>query len=159
MPARWHTKKKGQEPHSSRGPQQSRMGLRFFRSSLGRSHGGILAALGLPSRSYLTTGRGGHSSLATLTYRAIFSKIAYGGLFLGATSFSPWERIWKTWAPPKCHFFMWLVAHKRCWTTDRLARRGLPHPECCPLCDQADESIDHLLVTCVFSRQFWFHMF
>jgi hypothetical protein len=59
-----------------------------------------------------------------------------------------------TWAPPKCKFFMWLVAHKRCWSADRLARRGLPHPERCPLCDQADESIDHLLVTCVFTRQF-----
>jgi hypothetical protein len=30
---------------------------------------------------------------------------------------------------PKCRFFMWLVAHNRCWTTDRLARRGLPHLE------------------------------
>jgi hypothetical protein len=54
---------------------------------------------------------------------------------------------------------MWLVAHKRCWTADRLARRGLPHPERCPLCDQADESSDHLLVTCVFTRQFWFYVF
>ena len=26
-------------------------------------------------------------------------------------------------------FFLWLVAHDRCWTADRLARRGLPHPE------------------------------
>jgi hypothetical protein len=43
-------------------------------------------------------------------------------------------------------------------TADRLAQHGLPHPERCPLCDQAEESIDHLLVSCVFSRQFWFHM-
>jgi hypothetical protein len=87
------------------------------------------------------------------------AKLAYEGLFLGATNFSPWDRIWKTWAPPKCRFFMWLVAHKRCRTADRLARRGLPHPEHCPLCDQADESIDHLLVTYVFTRQFWFYIF
>jgi hypothetical protein len=25
------------------------------------------------------------------------------------------------------------------------------------LCDQENESIDHLLVACVFSRQFWFY--
>jgi hypothetical protein len=87
------------------------------------------------------------------------AKSAYEGLFLGATNFSPWDRIWKTWAPLKCRFFMWLVAHKRCWTADWLARHGLPHLECCPLCDQADESIDHLLVACVFTRQFWFYMF
>ncbi|KAL5647884.1 hypothetical protein ACJX0J_042239, partial [Zea mays] len=38
---------------------------------------------------------------------------AYDGLFIGS-------QIWKTWAPPKCRFFLWLVAHKKCWTTDRL---------------------------------------
>jgi hypothetical protein len=32
----------------------------------------------------------------------------------------------------------------------------LPHLEKCPLCDQEDESIDTILVSCVFSRQFWY---
>ena len=41
---------------------------------------------------------------------------------------------------------------------DRLAKRGLPHPERCPLCDQAEETINHLLVSCVFSRQVWFNI-
>jgi hypothetical protein len=53
-------------------------------------------------------------------------------------------------------FFMWLVAHNKCWTADRLAKKGLPHPEHCPLCSQEEETIDHLLVSCVFSRQAWF---
>jgi hypothetical protein len=87
------------------------------------------------------------------------AKSTYDGFFLGSTPFGPWERIWKTWAPPKCRFFMWLVAHNRCWTADRLARRGLPHPEYCPLCDQEEETIDHLLVNCVFAREFWFILF
>ena len=86
-------------------------------------------------------------------------KTAYKGFFVGSISFEPCERIWKTWAPPKCRFFVWLVAHNRCWTADRLARRGLPHPEHCPLCDQAAETIDHLLVQCVFAREFWFRFF
>jgi hypothetical protein len=51
---------------------------------------------------------------------------------------------------------MWTVAHNRCWTADRLARRGLNHPPKCPLCDQVGETIDHLLVSCVFTRQIWF---
>jgi hypothetical protein len=88
--------------------------------------------------------------------RQYSAKSAYGNLFLGATLFQPYERIWQTWAPPKCKLFMWLAAHKRCWTSDRLARRGLPHPEHCPLCDQEDETLDHLLVACVFTRQFWY---
>jgi hypothetical protein len=77
---------------------------------------------------------------------------AYKALFQGSIGFEPAERVWKSWAPRKCKFFIWLVEHDRCWTADRLARRGLDHPDCLPLCDQDDESINHLLVSCVFSR-------
>jgi hypothetical protein len=83
------------------------------------------------------------------------SKSAYKAFFVGSIKFSPWRRIWKTWAPPRCKFFIWLVVHNRVWTADRLARRNLPHPESCPLCDQVDETINHLLVGCVFARQVW----
>jgi hypothetical protein len=48
------------------------------------------------------------------------------------------------------------VAHERCWTADRLARRNLPHLELCPLCDQEEETINHLLSSCVFARELWF---
>lgn len=80
------------------------------------------------------------------------------GLFIGAIQFQPWERIWKNWAPGKCKFFMWLVANNKCWTTHCLTRRGLAHLECCPLCDQVEETIDHLLVSCVYNREVWFHI-
>jgi hypothetical protein len=86
-------------------------------------------------------------------WRQYLAKTPYEGLFLGSTLFGLWERVWKTWARPKCCFFVWLVAHNRCWAEDRC---GLPHPECCPLCDQAAETIYHLLVLCVFARGFWF---
>jgi hypothetical protein len=56
-------------------------------------------------------------------------------------------------------FFAWLVEHNRCWTSDRLARRGMDHPERCPLCGQHDETINHLLVSCVFTRQVWAGLF
>jgi hypothetical protein len=87
------------------------------------------------------------------------AKSAYDTLFQGAVYFRPFERIWKSWAPPKCHFFMWLVAHNRCSTADRLERRGLPHPDKCPLCDQEEETMQHLLVRCVVARQFWYSLF
>jgi hypothetical protein len=38
---------------------------------------------------------------------------------------------------------------------NRLTKRGLPHPMACPFCDQTDETIQHILVGCVFSRQIW----
>ena len=36
---------------------------------------------------------------------------------------------------------------------------GLPHPKQCLLCDQEEETINHLLVPCVFTRQVWFSLF
>jgi hypothetical protein len=79
------------------------------------------------------------------------AKLAYEGLFLGSIDFEPHERVWKTWALEKCKFFMWLVAQNKCWTADRLARRGMDHPEKCLLCDQEEETIDHIMLSCVFA--------
>lgn len=79
--------------------------------------------------------------------------------FFGSTQFGPFERIWKSWAPSKCRFFMWLAAHNQCWTADRLSRRGLSHNEKCILCDQEEETMNHLLLSCVFSKEFWFRLF
>jgi hypothetical protein len=41
---------------------------------------------------------------------------------------------------------------------DNLARRGLDHPEKCLLCDQQDEIAQHILVSCVFSRDTWWQV-
>jgi hypothetical protein len=77
------------------------------------------------------------------------AKSAYEAFFIGSTTFRPWERIWKTCAPGKCRFFMWLAAHNKCWTADRLARRGLPHPTHCPHCDQEYQSSVSIMCVCV----------
>jgi hypothetical protein len=74
---------------------------------------------------------------------------------MGSISFEPWKRLWKSWAPPKCKFFLWLAIRNKCWTADRLRRRGLQHPVVCVLCDQEQETVQHLLCTCSFARQFW----
>ena len=90
--------------------------------------------------------------------RQYTAKSAYLAFFNGAITFEPWRRIWKTWAPAKCKFFLWLAVRNRCWTADRLARRNLPHPERCLLCDQEAKDIQHILTTCVFTRDFWFRI-
>jgi len=84
------------------------------------------------------------------------TRSAYRNFFIGSVTFEPWKRLWKSWAPSKCKTFVWLAIRNRCWTADRLQKRGLPHPEHCPLCDQADETVQHILCSCVFARQFWF---
>lgn len=87
------------------------------------------------------------------------SKSAYERLFVGGIEFEPHKRLWRSWAPLKAKLFLWLAYWNRCWTADRLQRRGLPHPAACPLCDQHDETIDHLLIRCVFTREIWHHVF
>ena len=39
------------------------------------------------------------------------------------------EFTWKSKAPLRCRFFLWLAMHNRCWISDRLARRGLDHQD------------------------------
>ena len=62
---------------------------------------------------------------------------------------------WKSKAPLRCKFFTWLAMQNRCWTSNRLASRGLEHEEACPFCDQVEESMNHLMLRCVFAREVW----
>lgn len=55
-------------------------------------------------------------------------------------------------------FFVWLVMHNKCWIADRFSQGGLPHPASCLPCDQANENINHRLVSCVFVWQFWYSL-
>ena len=76
------------------------------------------------------------------------SKSAYAAFFVGTIKFAPWKKIWKSWAPLRCKFFIWLAINNRCWTADCLVKRGLPHSEACPFCGQEEETIQHILVGC-----------
>jgi hypothetical protein len=87
------------------------------------------------------------------------SESAYRVFFLGTIKFGPWKRIWKSWPPLRCKFFIWLLLKNKCWTADRLARRGLPHSIISPLCDQEQETMQHLLISCVFPREVWAMVF
>lgn len=84
------------------------------------------------------------------------TKSSYEGGFVGGIQFEPYRRLWKTWPPLKVKFFIWLVTWNRCWTSDRLAKGGLPHSDRCALCDWDEEDINHLLLRCSFSIQVWF---
>ena len=63
--------------------------------------------------------------------------------------------IWKTWAPLKVKIFLWLAFRRRHWTGDRRRRHGLETREHCYLCDQAPETIEHIVVTCPYTRGVW----
>uniref|UniRef100_A0A8I6X6V4 Reverse transcriptase zinc-binding domain-containing protein n=1 Tax=Hordeum vulgare subsp. vulgare TaxID=112509 RepID=A0A8I6X6V4_HORVV len=83
------------------------------------------------------------------------ARSCYRATFHRSMTCRSWKLIWKVWAPPKVKFFHWLANQDRCWTAERLARRGLHHHPRCLLCDQEPETIRHLLLTCPCARQAW----
>lgn len=83
---------------------------------------------------------------------------SYNMFFMANTRFACAKPIWRSKAPMKCKFFMWLVVHKRCLTADNLARRGWPCDLRCPLCSSENEDCTHLFVHCRFTQQLWFRI-
>lgn len=83
------------------------------------------------------------------------AKSAYSNLFAGRLIDPLGGTVWRSRAPMRCRFFGWLAVRNRCWTGDRLQQRGLSHPARCPLCDQEPETVSHLLLGCVVTRQVW----
>lgn len=79
---------------------------------------------------------------------------AYASKFAGKEVAATVHFTWKSRAPLRCRFFVWLAMKNRCWTADRLARRGVPHNDTCPFCDQ-EETLEHIQLTCMFARTVW----
>ncbi|TVU42251.1 hypothetical protein EJB05_08645, partial [Eragrostis curvula] len=83
---------------------------------------------------------------------------AYKAFFHGQEIMRGGKELWKAKAPLKHKFFFWLALYKRCWTSQRLQRHNLPNHGNCALCDQEEESIDHLVLGCVYSKECWFKL-
>ncbi|KAM0858778.1 hypothetical protein ACQ4PT_047617 [Festuca glaucescens] len=86
------------------------------------------------------------------------TKPTYLACFAGRTAIPAAKELWSSYAPRKHQFFGWLAIQGRCWTADRLQRRGLPNQGVCPLCQTDDEDIDHLLLGCPFAQAVWFNL-
>eukprot|EP00253_Pinus_taeda_P022943 PITA_22943 len=66
-----------------------------------------------------------------------------------------WKIIWdgKWW--PKIALFAWLVGKERILTWDKIQKRGLNDPSKCSLCNQENETQDHILNNCGYATQIW----
>jgi hypothetical protein len=82
---------------------------------------------------------------------------AYRMLHAGSTPFLVHKLIWKTWAPLRIKIFLWLAFKRRHRTGDRRRRHGLEARELCYLCDQGEETIDHILDSCPVTREIWYY--
>lgn len=80
------------------------------------------------------------------------ARSTYDCFFFGREHFPCADELWGSWAPLEIKIFVWLALHNRLWTADRLARRNLQHPPQCPLCCQEEETANHMLLQCSYSR-------
>lgn len=67
-----------------------------------------------------------------------------------------WKRvIINNAASPKSLFITWLTLLNRLYTKDRMTRWNIPCDPTCNLCQQENESVQHLFFQCDYSNQVW----
>lgn len=84
---------------------------------------------------------------------------AYRAFFIGQYAIPGVKILWKSRAPAKCKFFLWLALHGRCRTASRRKRHNLQDDDSCALHEQEPETINHLIIGCSYSRQVWYCIF
>ena len=62
---------------------------------------------------------------------------------------------WNPIVPPKLGFFAWEASWGKVLTLDQLKRRGIPLLNMCFLCEENEETIDHLLIHCSRVKMLW----
>lgn len=67
-----------------------------------------------------------------------------------------WKWIWKTSAPAKVQFLLWLIAHEALPTNDLRHKRGLASSSSCQRCSCSVEDILHVLRDCPHAREVWY---
>uniref|UniRef100_A0A803PAX6 Reverse transcriptase domain-containing protein n=1 Tax=Cannabis sativa TaxID=3483 RepID=A0A803PAX6_CANSA len=72
-----------------------------------------------------------------------------------ATTRKWWTSIWKIEAPPKIRNFLWRVCNGWIPVNTILQRRGMNINTSCYWCGQAEETIEHCLWFCPYSKQIW----
>lgn len=102
-----------------------------------------------PLRSYLSIG--GNSTLGIQDQATLASLFSDNNWLL-----PPWfNTVWNKGGIPRHSFLSWLFVLNRCPTKDRTIRWGHQTSPTCLLCNQSDESRDHLFFMCPYSWSLW----
>lgn len=93
-------------------------------------------------------------------YHKAFKKILDLASNQPSSSYTPsksmWTRLWAIPTAPKVRHFMWKVVHNWLASKENLFRRKCAHSPLCPICGSENESIEHLLFRCPWTRAVWF---
>jgi hypothetical protein len=57
--------------------------------------------------------------------------------------------------PPRIAFFTWTTTLGKILTIDSLRRRGLTLLNWCCLCKKSEETVNHILIHCEFTKEMW----
>ncbi|KAK1665361.1 hypothetical protein QYE76_053520 [Lolium multiflorum] len=118
------------------------------------SGGGVLPPMGHPRWCHLDPEREDSFVWRWSADRNFSARSAYAAFFAGTTVAPVASEIWRSRAPYSCKFFAWLVS-----VTDVGRRIGSRGVACAagglPLCDQEQETLQHLLLGCVVAREVW----
>ena len=63
--------------------------------------------------------------------------------------------VWNNMVPLKVGFFAWEASWGKVLTLDQLKKRGRPLANRCYLCEEEEETLNHLLVHCPKARMLW----
>lgn len=74
---------------------------------------------------------------------------------LPGCSTGPWGQIWKNKIPSKINCFTWLVVRRACLTHEKLQGRDFQIASWCSLCNEAEETNNHLFLHCNITAQRW----
>eukprot|EP00253_Pinus_taeda_P023451 PITA_23451 len=71
----------------------------------------------------------------------------------------PWaDKVWDNFQWPKIRTFLWLLMQKKTLTWENLQKKGFQGPSKCHMCQQEEESMNHLLNSCEWASQLWLWM-
>jgi hypothetical protein len=67
----------------------------------------------------------------------------------------PWRSIWKSKAPSRICFFVWVASLGEILTADNLQRRNIIMVSWCYLCKINGETTNHVLLHCPYAKEVW----
>ena len=96
-----------------------------------------------------------HLLLKETTSDGFSVRLMYRMLAHSAPTNFPFWSIWNPIVPLKLVFFAWEASWGKVLTFDQVKRKGIPPANKCFLCEDDEETIDHLLIHCLRAKMLW----